>query len=87
MISFRLTAEEYRRFCELCLACGAKSVSELARNAINSLLQQPAQVPKAIEYRVSELEDRLNILNVELNELSHQHGVQPPKSQGGSSIR
>jgi hypothetical protein len=46
MISFRLTAEEYDRFRELCSTCGTRSVSELARAAINSLLKQPEHVPE-----------------------------------------
>jgi hypothetical protein len=70
MISFRLTAEEYDRFRELCATCGTRSVSELARAAINSLLKQPAQVPEeALEYRVAELEGRVNLLRSEFRKL------------------
>ena len=70
MISFRLTAEEYDRFRELCATCGTRSVSELARAAINSLLKQPAQVPEeALEYRVAELEGRVNMLRSEFRKL------------------
>ena len=70
MISFRLTAEEYDRFRELCSTCGTRSVSELARAAINSLLKQPAQVPEeALEYRVAELEGRVNLLRSEFRKL------------------
>jgi Ribbon-helix-helix protein, copG family len=74
MISFRLTAEEYERFRELCSTCGTRSVSELARAAINSLLNQPAEVPReALEYRVAELEGRVNMLRLEFRKL-RQHG-------------
>jgi len=70
MISFRLTADEYDRFRELCSTCGTRSVSELARAAINSLLKQPAQGPEeALEYRVAELEGRLNMLSLEFRKL------------------
>ena len=41
MISFRLSAEEYEKFRELCFSSGIRSVSEMARVAINTLLQQP----------------------------------------------
>jgi hypothetical protein len=70
MISFRLTAEEYDRFRELCSASGTRSVSELARAAINSLLKQPAHVPEeALECRVAELEGRVNMLRLEFKKL------------------
>jgi hypothetical protein len=77
MISFRLTAEEYDRFRELCSTCGTRSVSELARAAINSLLRQPAHVPKeALECRVAELEGRVNMLRLEFRKLRQSAGGQ-----------
>jgi hypothetical protein len=70
MISFRLTAEEYDRFRELCSTCGTRSVSELARAAINSLLKEPELVPQeALESRVAELEGRVNMLRLEFRKL------------------
>jgi len=71
MISFRLTIDEYDRFRELCFAHGIRSVSEMARAAINLLLQQPARVPQeALESRVAELEGRLHMLTLELKRLN-----------------
>ena len=71
MISFRLTAEEYEKFRELCFTHGVGSISEMARAAINLLLQQPARAPQeALEYRVSELEGRLHMLALELKKLN-----------------
>jgi hypothetical protein len=71
MISFRLSAEEYDRFRELCSTCGTRSVSELARAAINSLLKAPDHVPaEALEARVAELEGRVNMLRLEFKKLS-----------------
>jgi len=70
MISFRLTAEEYDRFRELCFACGTRSVSELARTAIHALLNQPAQAPREkLEYQISVLEGRVNMLLLEFEKL------------------
>lgn len=67
MISFRLTAEEYDKFRELCFIHGIRSVSEMARAAINLLLQQPTRAPQeALESRVAELEGRLHILALEM---------------------
>src|SRR5580658_3926622 len=77
MVSFRLTADEYDRFRELCSTCGTRSVSELARAAINSLLKQPAQVPReALESRVTELEGRVNMLRLEFRKLRQGGGSQ-----------
>lgn len=72
MISFRLTAEEYERFRELCFTQGIRSVSEMARAAINMLLQHPARIPQeTLESRVAELEGRLHMLSLEMKKLSH----------------
>src|ERR1700734_1452087 len=77
MISFRLTAEEYDRFRELCTTCGTRSVSELARAAINSLLKQTAQVPReALESRVTELEGRVNMLRLEFRKIRQAESSQ-----------
>ena len=71
MISFRLSAEEYDRFRELCFTHGIRSVSEMARAAINMLLEQPARAPQeSLEVRVSELEGRLHLLSLELKRLA-----------------
>jgi hypothetical protein len=81
MISFRLTAEEYDRFRELCSTCGSRSVSELARAAIHSLLNQTERVPgDTIECRVSELEGRVNMLGLEFRKL-RQHETNPLPEQ------
>jgi hypothetical protein len=72
MISFRLTAEEYDKFRELCFAQGIRSVSEMARAAMHLLVQQPARVPQeALESRVAELEGRLHVLALEVKKLNH----------------
>jgi hypothetical protein len=71
MISFRLTAEEYDRFRELCYSNGIRSVSEMARAAINMMLSQPARAPQeALEARVAELESRLRLLSLEIKRLN-----------------
>ena len=70
MISFRLTTEEYDRFRELCATCGTRSVSELARTAINALLKQPADVPReTLECQVAALEGRVNMLLTEFKRM------------------
>jgi hypothetical protein len=70
MISFRLTQDEYEKFRRVCFTHGIKSVSEMARAAINMLLQEPERAPnEAIESRVAELEARVHMLFLELKRL------------------
>jgi hypothetical protein len=77
MISFRLTAEDYERFREMCLSCGTRSVSELARAAINSLLNQQKPAPQeTLEYRVMELEGSVNMLRSEFKRLRERESSQ-----------
>lgn len=75
MISFRLTAEEYDRCRQLCYDQGLESVSEMARAAINLLLQQPTRAPQhVLESRVAELESRLHLLALELKRIGANAG-------------
>ena len=74
MISFRLSAEEYDQFRELCFTQGIRSVSELARAAVNKLIQDPDPVhvrKEALESRVGNLEGQVQILTLELRRLKH----------------
>lgn len=80
MISFRLTAEEYDRFRELCYSNGIRSVSEMARAAINMMLSKPDRAPhEALETRVSELESRLHLLSLEIKKINQHpsHSLNP----------
>lgn len=74
-ISFRLTVDEYERFRELSFTCGTRSVSALARAAINSLLKQPTLVPaEALASQLAELEGRMKMLRLELTKLRERKG-------------
>ena len=74
MVSFRLSDDEYVKFRELCFNTGVRSVSEMARVAINTMLHEPARaVPDSLEARVSELESRLRLLALEVKGL-HEKG-------------
>jgi len=80
MVSFRLTAEEYDRFRELCFAHGVRSVSEMARTAINLLLGQPVRAGEALESRVAEMEGRIHMLALQLKQLNQVAAVTPMKA-------
>jgi hypothetical protein len=92
MISFRLSAEEYAKFRELCFTSGIRSVSEMARVAINALLQQPSRVgQESLEARVADLEGRLHILALEIKSLNqhqqHWNGTNPPPRANGAQAQ
>ena len=70
MISFRLTQDEYEKFRQVCFTHGIKSVSEIARAAINLLLQEPIPAPnKPIESRGAERVARVDLLVLDKNRL------------------
>ena len=74
MISFRLTEEEYKSFTSLCFRRGIRSVSELARSAINIMLTEPGRAVQGdLESRVNELEGRLEALSHELKKLNQRN--------------
>lgn len=68
MISVRLSAEEYEKFRELCLNAGLRSLSELARVAINHFVNQPARSvsQSSFDVRLAELEAKLHHITREL---------------------
>jgi len=71
MISFRVTEEEYDRFRGVCFTRGISSVSELARAAIDMVLCQTQHPPQgALEFRVTELETRIQALSLELQKVN-----------------
>jgi Arc/MetJ-type ribon-helix-helix transcriptional regulator len=79
MISFRVTEEEYYRFRDACVTRGISSISELAREAVDMVLEQGMELHQgqrtqqgALEARVSELESRIQILSLELTRLNQR---------------
>lgn len=78
MISFRLSAEEYDHFRELCYSQGIRSVSELARAAVNRLVRDPDPLHaagEAMESRVANLEAQLQTLALELRRIKQPNGA------------
>lgn len=70
MISFRVTEEEYDRFRDVCFTRGICSVSELAREAIHTLLEQKPVWPEALEARLADLEGQIRAVSHQLANLN-----------------
>lgn len=84
MISFRLSAEEYDHFRELCYAQGVRTVSELARAAVNRLIHNPDPVhatAEALETRVTNLEAQLQTVILELRRLKPNSAAHSPDAR------
>ncbi len=86
MISFRLTEEEHERFRQLCFAHGIRSVSELARVAMNNYVSRPEKLPVDLEVRIVELENRLHLLTAEIQKLVQRDNGHAAFAAGGCSV-
>ena len=70
MISFRLSAKDYEKLRQFRMTQDSRSVSELARVAVNKLIcDSGPEADEALETRVNELEGQLHILALELKRL------------------
>jgi Arc/MetJ-type ribon-helix-helix transcriptional regulator len=69
MVSFRVSPEEYRSLCQACSAQGVRSVSELARAAVQMLIKAKT-VSEAFDDQLQDLRTRVQFLSAELERLS-----------------
>ena len=70
MISFRLSSEEFRLLQEACSKTGARSVSELARAAMQRIIIDDSFSPGSADAEVRELKLKFNALAAEVHRLS-----------------
>jgi hypothetical protein len=80
MISFRLTHEEYEQMQTLRDAYGARTVSDLARLAVHSLVTYPAATPIQglnVLDRLRVVEVKVSNLNAEIDRLRDALPVKP----------
>jgi hypothetical protein len=77
LVSFRLSEEDYRSLIEICQTRGARSVSEVARDAMHGLLgvNGHGNGPDAkLESKVVQLQGRLEELDREVKRLAGMVG-------------
>jgi hypothetical protein len=77
MISFRLSEDEYAGLRSLCENEGARSVSDLARDAVHRLMRKDAETQVAVT--LQELKGRLDTLDLQMQRLSM--GADPSSAQ------
>ena len=75
MISFRLSEDEYAGLRSLCENEGARSVSDLARDAVHRLMRKDGQTQ--VETTLRQLEGRLDSLDMQVQRLTVAVGEAP----------
>jgi hypothetical protein len=70
MVSFRLSGEEYRLLQGACSKSGARSVSELARAAMQRIILDDNFHAGSTESEVRDLKMKFNLLSAEVQRLS-----------------
>lgn len=92
MISVRLSDEEFVKVREACRAAGARSISDLARDAIRHLLAEPSIPQEAgedgLSARVEHLDQKVNYLQEQLSRLAILvgEGGAPGREEIGSQV-
>ncbi len=69
MVSIRLLDDEYRQLKELCESLGARSVSDLAREAMFRMLTPNSPPPRDLEDRVRNLDQKVDRLGAQMEAL------------------
>ena len=69
MISFRVSEDEYIGLKNLCVNAGARSVSDMARDAVHRLMRNPSQPNHQLETVVQMLQGRIEALDTEVKRL------------------
>jgi hypothetical protein len=72
MISFRLSEDEYASLRSVCESEGARSVSDLARDAVHRLISKGSDT--TYEHVLRTLEGRVDILDLRVRQLSEALG-------------
>ena len=72
MISFRLSEDEYASLRSLCENEGARSVSDLARDAVHRLIVKDSETDVAVTLRA--LQGRIDSLDLQVQRLSMAAG-------------
>jgi len=79
MVSFRLSEDEYESLRQLCVTGAARSVSDLARDAVHQLMQKDTE--EHFEIALRKLEDRVDSLDHKVHYLSASLGQTNPAQE------
>ena len=82
MVSFRVSEQEYESLLTLCSSRGARSLSDLARDAMQALLHDGQG--DGLASLVQQLQKRMNGLDLEVKQLTQLLAEQKCASAAGS---
>jgi len=71
MVSFRLSEEEYEGLKHICIAAGARSLSDVARDAVQHLLENGSSPRRDLSAEFRLLRERMEALDCEVKRLAH----------------
>jgi len=74
MVSIRLSEDEYLALRELCSSTGARSVSDLTRDAMHALLSGTTR-EEMLHTRMDEIRDQMNSLGRRIEEFVEKFAV------------
>ena len=83
MISFRLSEDEYASLRSLCENEGARSVSDLARDAVHRLIKKDS--PDSMEMALRTLQGRMEILDLQVRQLASVVGEKSVGQTNGNA--
>src|SRR5205814_1496606 len=84
MVSFRLSEEEYEGLKHICLTVGARSLSDIARDAVQRLLNNGTEPKVDGDTQLRLLYERMDALDQEVKRLAAlvgQSGTAAPKAE------
>jgi len=70
MVSFRLSEEEYEGLKHICMTVGARSLSDIAREAVQRLLSNGAEPKSDGDAQMRALHQRMDALDQEVKRLA-----------------
>jgi hypothetical protein len=70
MVSFRLSEEEYESLRHICMTVGARSLSDVARDAVHQLIGAAAAPKNDLEAQLRMLNERVDVLDHEVRHLA-----------------
>jgi hypothetical protein len=83
MVSFRLSDEEYEGLKSICMTVGARSLSDVARDAVQRMLGNGVASKKDLEAEVDSLTARMNLLAKEVERITRL--VDGDKAEGSAA--
>jgi hypothetical protein len=70
MVSFRLSEEEYESLRHICVTAGARSLSDIARDAVHRLIGNGPEQKKDLEAQFRLLNERIDAIDEEVRRLA-----------------